>query len=161
MYREHKENCRLQMKIFPWHAWIRIKQRTCSLVPEYTVMFPGYNSTGHGVHEVVWPKVTFFCWERDFAFFSPEYQLWGWSLHTMAHLREVQMLIECSGPLYPYSRMVSLQLSEFYLILLFLPHALTLKSFFFLGRCPPESTECRTQMLSVEMPRASAQESRV
>lgn len=40
------------------------------------------------------------------------------------------MLIECSGPLYPYSRMVSLQLSEFYLILLFLPHALALKSFF-------------------------------
>lgn len=65
MYHEHKENCRLQIKIFPWNAWIHIKQRSCSLVPEYTVMFPSYNSTGHGVHEVVWPKVTFFCWERD------------------------------------------------------------------------------------------------
>lgn len=65
-------------------------------------MVPSHNSTGNLAREVVWPKVTFFCWERGFTFFSFEQilnQRWGWILHTMAHLREVQMLPERSqGP---------------------------------------------------------------
>lgn len=64
-----------------------------------------------------------------FFWVDPEYQLWGWILHTMAHLREVQMLIEGSGPLWGAWRMVSLQLSEFNLILFSLCYALTLKLF--------------------------------
>lgn len=35
-------------------------------------MVPSRNSTRNQVHEVVWLKVTFFCWERDFTFFSFE-----------------------------------------------------------------------------------------
>lgn len=59
------------------------------------------------------------------------------------------MRIESSGPV---SGLVSLQLSEFNLILFSLCHALTLEFFW---ECPPESTElkeCRDQTLSVEMP---------
>lgn len=57
--------------------------------------------------------------------------------------------------------MVSLQLSEFNLILFSLSDALTLKFFW---ECPPESTElkkCRDQILSVEMPGAPTEEIQV